>query len=409
MKIQNTHTRVFLKKLIFFFMVSVLSCVEPFEESNFEERFEDVLVVSATITNEFKNQKVILTRSFRFDEDEAPKELNADVVVTDDLGQDFVFEQTFEGDYASIDPFKAELGRKYVLNIITENGDTYVSDEMELTVSNTTIDNLYAQRVVNNNQQDGIAIYIDSYDPTGNSRYYRHEFIETFKIIAPYWSPYDAVVISEGFRTFEIAAILREQEERVCYGENLSKNVLVNSTVGLSEDRLEQYNIRFIDRDNYILSYRYSILARQYVISQESFSYYETLSGLSQNSNNVFSEDQPGFLPGNVRSLSNPNENVVGFFDVAAVDERRIFFNYEDFFPNEELPRYAVGCSLFAPSTIGGIGDRDLLNIIYDDAMRFYDFNNGQIPGGGPFLMVPNECGDCTTLGSNDIPEFWTE
>ena len=149
-------------------------------------------------------------------------------------------------------------------------------------------------------------------------------------------------------------------------------------------------------------------MVRQYAVSKEAFSYYETLSGLSQDAENVFSEDQPGFLPGNIRSVTNPKENVVGFFDVAAADEERIFFNYTDFFPGEELPPYTVDCVLSAPLTEGSLGERELLNLIYDDVLRFYGFNTGVMPG-GPFIMVRKECGDCTTLGSNDLPEFWVE
>ncbi|NNC70578.1 MAG: DUF4249 family protein, partial [Flavobacteriaceae bacterium] len=147
----------------------------------------------------------------------------------------------------------------------------------------------------------------------------------------------------------------------------------------------------------------------QYVHSLEAFSFYETLQGLAQTTGNLFSEDQPGFLQGNIISIDDPKENVAGFFDVATVAEKRIFFNYEDFFPNEELPPYTADCIITSPSTSGSLGQRELLNQIYDDKIRFYDFNFGAIPGGGPFLVVRKDCGDCTALGSNKIPEFWTE
>ena len=53
------------------------SCVEPFEGEEFLNSFEDVLVVNGTLTNQLKNQEVVLTRSFRFDEDEIPNEEGA--------------------------------------------------------------------------------------------------------------------------------------------------------------------------------------------------------------------------------------------------------------------------------------------------------------------------------------------
>ena len=61
--------------------------------------------------------------------------------------------------------------------------------------------------------------------------------------------------------------------------------------------------VRFINRNNYIISHRYSILVRQFVQSNEAFTFYETLNDLSRNES-LFSETQPGFLAGNVSSTA---------------------------------------------------------------------------------------------------------
>ncbi len=402
MHVNNTYS--FFKSCIgcyswvlILFLTMVSSCIEPFEGA--VNSFEDVLVVNATITNEIKKQEVSLTRSFRFEEEVAPAEVNAEVVIRTEDGDQYIFEEVSPGKYESIIPFAAEINKEYSLTILTEGGSSYESSTMQLPVQETNIDDLYAERITNDDGIEGVGIFVDSFDATSNSNYYRHEYIETFKIIAPFWSPFDIVVTGEGVSTFSTAIILREREERTCYGSAPSKNIQVASTLALSEDRLTKYNVRFIEADNYILTHRYSVLVRQYVQSPAAFSYYETLRGLSQTSGNVFSEDQPGFLAGNIRSIENPRENVAGLFEVAAVDEKRIFFDYEDFFPNEAPPPYISDCIPFSPSTEGGLGERDLLNLIYDDAVRYY----------APGLVVTNRCGDCTTLGSNVIPDFWIE
>lgn len=374
------------------------SCIEPFEGA--VDSFEDVLVVNATITNETKKQEVLLSRSFRFEEDATPVEENAEVIIRVDDGDQYLFEEVTPGKYLSNIAFAAEMNKDYTLTILTEDGRSYASSSMQLPVENTSIDNLYAERTTNNDGVDGIGIFIDSFDPSSGSNYYRHEYIETFKIIAPFWTPFDIVVIAEGVSTITLDVILREREERICFGTNPSRSIQVASTLGLSEDRLSKHNVRFIEHDNYILTYRYSILVQQYVQSPEAFSYYETLKGLSQGSGNVFSEDQPGFLAGNIFSLDDQRENIAGFFEVATVAEKRIFFDYEDFFPNEEPPPYIADCTPFSPSTDGGLGQRDLLNLIYADKVRFYDF---------PGVVVNKRCGDCTTLGSNVVPDFWIE
>ncbi|WP_299125631.1 DUF4249 domain-containing protein [uncultured Winogradskyella sp.] len=399
------------KKLRFVIALSVivfnLSCVEPYE-GDFGS-FEDVLVVNAIITNELKRQEVTLTRSYRFEEEEPPFETDAEVSITTSNGNQYNFEETQQGVYKSIEPFAAELQSNYILNITTSSGRTYRSTPMELPVANTTIDDVFAERIINDNGEEGITINIDSFDSSGSSKFYRHDFIETFKIIAPFWSPFDAVFVIEGFETFEIPVILREQEEQICYSTNNASTINVVSTQALVEDRLDDYSVRFVNRDNYILSHRYSILVKQYVLSPETFAYYDTLKGLSQSSTTVFSEDQPGFLAGNIISLTDPDENIAGYFEVSTVAEQRLFFSYEDFFPGEELPPYVISCVLQKPSTAGNFGERDLVNIIREESMRFFDYNTNPQPGEGPYIMVIPQCGDCTTLGSNIVPDFWVE
>ena len=45
-----------------------------------------------------------------------------------------------------------------------------------------------------------------------------------------------------------------------------------------------------------------------------------------------------------LQSTTNPDDKVIGYFDVASVTSKRIFFNYIDLFPNESLPPYYTEC-----------------------------------------------------------------
>lgn len=391
----------------FLVLLFVFSCVEPYEGAI--GTFEDVLVIDALITNEVKHQEVRLTRSYPF-EDRVPEgEKNAQVMVVGDNGSSFQFENSEEGVYTSAVPFGAQPNVAYQLQIITEDGAVYGSNEMALPVASTAIESVVVERMLNEEGVDGMRIAVNSNDANGNSQLYRLDYEETFKVIAPYWSPYDLVVRNEGFSTIDLRVILREREERVCYATQNSQDILLRTTQGLTEDRLRDFEVRFIPKDDYILTYRYSMLVKQYVQTPEAFAYYETLQGLSKSSENVFSEDQPGFLRGNVFSTNNPDEKVAGFFEVATVATERIFFSFEDYFAGEERPPYKYFCSLVAPSSEGARGQRPLLNSIYKDELRYYDINFNRIAGGGDYLMVRPECGDCTTIGSNKIPEFWVE
>ncbi|MBD0851388.1 DUF4249 domain-containing protein [Maribacter arenosus] len=396
------------KIILFSFLLFLIGCVEPYEGEVAD--YEDVLVVNANLTNEFTRHEVRLTRSYRFEEDGPRAESNANVMIIGDDGSLFAFEETDPGTYLTLETFAAQPDIAYSLSIETENGNSYASDAMQLP-SMTTIENLYAELTTNDDGEDGIGIFVDSYDPGSQSKFYRFEFEETYKIIVPFWSPFDAVVVSEGEDTFSLNVILREREEQVCYGTDSAKEILIQSTLGLAEDRITRFNVRFIKSDNYIISHRYSILVRQHVQNPESFAYYETLRGLSKSAENIFSEDQPGFLGGNISATDGSGENVAGFFEVSTVNQKRIFFDYEDFYLEEEKPPHKTACLFAAPTTSGRLGERELLNAIYEDRLRFYDYNRNPTPaiGSGPFLMVRPECGDCTVLGSNKVPDFWEE
>lgn len=388
-------------------VMTFLSCIEEFTPPI--SVFEDVLVINALLTDELKHQEIQLTRSFRFEESDASTEDNAEVSVTDSSGNEYLFDQDKSGKYISTQAFASVPNVDYQLFITTESGKKYASTAMQLP-QNTSLDDVSVNRTTNNNGVEGMAIYVDSYNPDGTSRYYRYAYDETYKIIAPQWTPYDLVVRFEGFSQIGVDVILREREEQVCYGNDPSREIILNSTINLAEDKVDDFEVRFIARDNYILTYRYSILVKQYVLSQESFAYYETLKGLTQSENTVFSEDQPGFLEGNVFSVENPDENVAGFFEVSGVNEKRIFFNYEDYFPEEPLPPYAISCNTtVAPNAEGPRGNRPLLEAIYADQIRFFDYNTNPQPGEGSYLTVFAKCGDCTTLGSNVVPAFWEE
>lgn len=374
---------------------TLASCIAPYE--GVVQGFDDVLVVNSVITNENKRHEVLLSRSYRFEDENGPEpEEGASVVMRVGNGDQFLFEEIQAGRYLSLEAFAAELNNDYKLSITTNDGKSYESNSMQLPTASTAIDEVYVERTINDNGVDGLGIFVDTFDPINNSKYYRYDFIETFKVIAPFWSPYDIVYIGESVFGPQFNVILREREERICYGSARPTFINVVNTLNLSEDRLTKQLVRFIPSDNYIISHRYSILVKQYVQSPEAFAYYEALADLIQSSSAVFSEDQPGFLAGNLFSVDNLNEKVVGFFEVATIDEKRIFFDYQDYYPDEELPAYAVDC------IIAERGDtEELKEVVLDGTAVFYDQN--------PLRTTRRACGDCTVLGSNKAPEFWIE
>ena len=386
----------------------IYSCTE---EINFEtESFESALVIEVTITNEMKFQEVILSRTFAFEEDGPNPEINAEVSIESDNGE-FNFQEIGDGMYVSINEFKAQTNINYTLKVTTSNGRHYSSTPIQLTQS-TQIDQLYAVRETDDLGVNGMAIYIDSFDPTNNSKFYRYEYEETYKIIAPTWVSEDIIVVDRFFPC-TVNLVPKIQEEEICY--NTVKSVTINqaNTNASTEDRVTRHLVRFIESENFILSHRYSILVKQFVQSQQAYRYYETLNNFTEEGS-IFTQIQPGFINGNVFSVNNPIEKVIGFFDVSTVTSERIFFNYIDFYFDEALPPFPVNCIptehlQFRPSDPPSCGS--LITELLRDRVVYHHGASIQADGSttGPFYMVLRQCGDCTTLGNNVAPDFWEE
>jgi hypothetical protein len=409
---------------IFSILVLLISCVDeiPLET----ESFESVLVVEATITNEDIQHEILLSRSSMFDS--LPiQESGATIVVTDDAMNSYTFSQVSPGKYLSQASFAAQPNRNYTLSINTIDGKQYESSKMQLTQP-TSIDDLYVERDFNENGVEGVSIYVDSYDPTNSSKFYRHEYEETYKIIVPFYSPLEMISNEVEFPIpvdeqpqwdtiqelvdFVVTTQFRPEQEKICYNTIKSNSILLASTVDFLEDRLEKHRVRFLARDNTNISHRYSILVRQYVQSIEAHTYYETLKTQSI-SETVFSETQPGFIVGNMFSKNSTDERVIGFFEVVSADEKRVYFNYSDLFVDEDLPPYYISCGDFI---IPDVIKVDLLTgtwlsspLADDVKYRNHQYFDENVGGSVPYRLVFDICGDCTFLGENIVPDFWEE
>ncbi len=413
-----------MKKLKIYILFSIIiaslfnSCIEPIDVET--ATFEDVLVVTAIITNEYKIHQIKLTNSYRFDEGSRFPETNALVAIQDDTGKSIPFHETSGygiygingfGLYESDEPFKAEPGIDYKLIIVKADGKTYESAPTPLT-HETKIDAVYAERSLDALNNDGIQIFVDSYDATGNSKYYKYEFEETYKIVAPNWVSTDMIVSSSPPFSYNLE--LKTYRENACYNSSISNDIIQTETTDLLEDRVQKFSVRFIPRTNPIISHRYSILVKQYVQSLDAYTYYKTLKKMSTSQSGL-TQNQPGFIQGNIYAVDDPNEKVIGIFEVSSVSEKRMFFNYLDFYPNQARPAYFVPCETSTPSTLyfGGASPPPFQNSILNGASKYFSENpnypNSQNDLEGPFLVVPTPCGDCTRLGTSIKPDFWYE
>jgi hypothetical protein len=410
-----------MKKILFYrflatiFLASVFGCTTPY---NYQAKgFEDVIVIQATITNQLKFQEIKLSRTYKLEESTPKFETEAVIYVTDDQGNKYDFNEE-DDRYVSAQQFQASSDRQYQLHVLTKNGRSYLSTQEKLTTQ-TPIEDVKATAVTKNGTL-GVEITANSFDPTSTSKYYRYEYEETSQIIAPKWTSTQAVanMFPAGSNPKgEIIFKNRTEEARECYSSQKSDAILLTNTSSLSEDRVTDFPLRFISsKDSYIRN-RYSILVKQYVQSLASYTYYETLKNMSS-TGSLLSQTQPGFFAGNIKSIDNPGEKVIGFFDVSSYSEKRIFFSFYQIFPKEKTPDYPYQC-LEEKDITGTLVDSFFFNYCFADnpgckgneILDFIRFNSKVYYSnrGSLYFLYPVQCGDCSSFSSNIKPLFWID
>jgi hypothetical protein len=385
-----------------------MGCTEPYEIETVD--YENVLVVESTITDELKPQTVKLSRTSSLENTDVLTENSATVTVVGDNGDNFSFSQdNGTGFYVSDQPFRVQPNTYYTLNIVTQDGKRYTSSTVTLPPS-VEMDEVYAERIVSpTDDKDGVQVLVNTEDPTGNSKYFRYEYEETYKIVAPYPSPYTAEIINfdDEYYTFEVILTPREPEI-ICYSTEYSTGIDQTATTELNENRVVRFPVKYLSKLDAKMQTRYSILVKQYVQSVEAYTFYKIVKELGS-VGSLLSQGQPGYVAGNMVSEANPDEKVLGFFEASSMTSKRIYFNYEDF--GLDKPPYFVDCDLLV------LDYRDNSTLDNDPNDRetiftYISYLGYQVVQHGPwfqYTIAKQECAVCTSFSSNVRPDFWED
>ncbi|MCU0409629.1 MAG: DUF4249 domain-containing protein, partial [Bacteroidales bacterium] len=124
--------------------------------------------------------------------------------------------------------------------------------------------------------------------------------------------------------------------------------------------------------------------------------FWRKVSSISQNTGNLY-DRMPSAIRSNIRCTSHPEEQVLGYFSVSSVTEKRLFV--EDEFLG--LSNFVTYC---ATDTVFGVLPETGLNSTY----WVIEDNSNDVP---PWWVLTTfrECADCTTEGSKTMPPFWLE
>ena len=261
----------------------------------------------------------------------------------------------------------------------------------------------------------GAQVLVDVKGLNDTTNYLRYEFEETYKIVPPIvkatmgeFRNYETN--RTGCATFNVVEVSKDSINDVCYNNRSSSGIILTTTSGFGENRSVRVPINFVQATDPVLGARYSILVKQYSQSLEGANFYKILKELG-GSENLLSQNQPGYVVGNIISQNTEKEKILGFFEVSSVSEKRIYFNYNDF--DFQNPPYFENCEPILYDYFY-CGPPDIpppvalrRNQLYTDAFRNnYQFVSFDFP---LFELVKPACADCSYLGTIEKPEFWID
>lgn len=364
-----------------FALCTLLGCKQAYEPPIIQTDL-GLLVVDGFLNNGNDTTFIRLSRTRKIAEGlKNSGENGAQLLIEDDSNTPVYFFQQLNTDGVYILPgMSLDINRKYRLRINTATGKQYQSDE--LLVSDTPpIDSISWKRT-----DDGVNIYATTHDPLNKTKYYRWDYTETYQHHPQYYSTmkYQGGVLS-----------YRSTSELIynCWTTENSTELLLASSAKLSSDIIYEKKLRSIATNSIELSVKYSILVRQYALTEQAFLYLENLKKISEQMGSIF-DAQPSQLTGNIHSLTDISEPVLGYLLASTSNSQRIYIKNSEVQPwltNTYCEQIEV-----TPDSLGFyFGDMGYLPIDYNMA-------TGITTGAAPV------CVDCRLRGGGlTKPDFW--
>ncbi|MEI8046600.1 MAG: DUF4249 domain-containing protein [Bacteroidota bacterium] len=298
-----------------------------------------------------------------------------------------------DGNYETVIPeIELSPGSKFKVDILTPDGTKIVSDFDEINDC-PAVDSIYytVDTLPSVNpyiSTKGIQFYVNLDAENVSSRYFRWEAIETYEFRAVYpieWI-YDGKVHH---------IVPPDLSRKICWKTVIVKKVFTLTTKNLAQNKYNMLPLHFVDNfSSPRLVYGTSLLLRQYALSEAAFDYWEKIRINSFEQGGLY-EKQPLSVKGNLHNISNPDQQILGFFGASTVTSKRIFVQNVENLPLE----YNPGCGIeFEKPRLSFVGISPLSYPVYLYAT----------PYGYLIIILEPYCYDCRRDGGDTIkPAYW--
>ena len=377
------------------------SCIEPIDPNNIA--FDDLLVIDGLVTDEVVNQEIILSRTKAINDRTFFFERGARVWIEDSEGARINFSEESNGRYVTQTPYGVPVGGSVQLFIETESGRQYESLMVDV-LPTDAVDSIFAEftsePVRRNTFAGRFNFFLDARNNQSDNRFFRWDWNYTFEFSTS--TPSRWLFINNEFINRDRGSENDSLQVEVCWQtfENKDLNLIEVQTPEIGVTRLPLYDFH---SEEGFMKKGFSMELEWYALSQTSYNYWKLVDDFNQEQGSL-ADLQPGTIVGNVRSISNPQEIVLGRFDAVQIQRLRRHFDREDFFNAgfRVIRGDFIDCADFDPvssaDTIEAVDST--LNVLGDEWVLSY-FGNSTA------FFLPKRCAECTEFGSNKRPEFW--
>jgi hypothetical protein len=284
--------------------------------------------------------------------------------------------------YYILPPVALNTATRYRLRITNVNNYTYLSDYVPYKPT-PPIDSVNWTR-----NPSGVNIYVNTHDPSGNTRYYQWNYIETWQYTSAEPS---------GLLWIGNSLVPRPASQQIydCWHMDTATTVLIGTSQALAQDLIYFQPLIFIPASTRPLSVEYSVLVNQYALTDSAYQYLSGIKSSSQELGSIFDE-QPTQPTGNIHCLSDPSQPVLGFIAAGTRQQQRIWIS------TAQLPGWDYFYECPQPDSQ-----------IADDPATLESFFGTPawtpIAANGFFVLTNfTSCIDCTTMGgTNQKPSWW--
>ncbi|MEP7277374.1 MAG: DUF4249 domain-containing protein [Bacteroidota bacterium] len=385
-----------MKQLVYCLLVLLAAGCKERYESPVHSPETGYLVIDGVVNSGPDSTLLTLSRTTKFDNKNLVYETGAQVRLEDANNTLYPLVEKEPGRYRAGN-LHLNAAQKYRLRITVTAGKVYLSDYA--TVNNNPPVDSITWKVENN----GVQLYINTHDPLNNTHYYQWYYDEAWEFHSNYLSYLQYYVVHDrvkgdvyhvGYR--DSTGFSYNPDIITCWQFNAPTSLFLSSTAKLSEDKI-MLPLTYIPPGSIKLGVLYSMHLKQYSWTKDGYAFLEKMKKNTESSGTVF-DPQPSELKGNIQCVTDPNEQVIGYFNICPVQEKRIFIS------KSELPfwKYKSGCY-----------DVIIENVSDSIKLKGLIFMPTEVdhtgPGGGiaTFQAAPEYCVDCTLSGSNRKPAYW--